>query len=63
MPNFYSEAWRYTGDFSRRERFKNAFPGLGIATAAFTAYCAIEWLFFPSEHHGHEEEGHGEKHH
>lgn len=50
-----SEAWRYTGPFSRWNRFKGLFPGLGIATVAFTAYCAYEHFFLKDEHHG---EGH-----
>ncbi|KAL8916727.1 MAG: hypothetical protein Q9172_006182 [Xanthocarpia lactea] len=33
------EEWRYTGPFTRWNRFKGAFPGLGIATVAFTFYC------------------------
>jgi NADH dehydrogenase (ubiquinone) 1 beta subcomplex subunit 3 len=56
-----SEAWRYTGQFSRFNRFKNAFPGLGIASVAFAGYCAYEYLFIKDEHH--HAEGHGEQHH
>ncbi|KAJ4304159.1 hypothetical protein N0V88_001769 [Collariella sp. IMI 366227] len=52
-----SEAWRYTGRFSRFNRFKNSFPGLGIATVAFAGYCAYEHFFMKEEHH------HGEEHH
>ncbi|KAI1395805.1 NADH-ubiquinone oxidoreductase B12 subunit family-domain-containing protein [Hypoxylon fuscum] len=55
-----AEAWRYTGQFSRWNRFKGAFPGLGIATVAFAAYLGYEQLFLKDEHHG---EGHGEEHH
>ncbi|KAI8962460.1 NADH-ubiquinone oxidoreductase B12 subunit family-domain-containing protein [Daldinia sp. FL1419] len=56
-----AEAWRYTGQFTRWNRFKNAFPGLGIATVAFVAYLGFEKLFLGGdEHHG---EGHGETHH
>ena len=51
------EAWRYTGQFSRFNRLKNAFPGLGIATVAFAAYCGYEYFFVKDEHH------HGEEHH
>lgn len=60
----YREAWRYTGPFTRYNRFKGAFPGLGIATVAFTAYCAYEYLFLSSSgnQHGHTEAGHGEAH-
>jgi hypothetical protein len=53
----YSEAWRYTGQFTRFNRFKRAFPGLGIATVAFAGYCAYEHFFTPPEHHS---TGHGE---
>ncbi|KAK3940364.1 putative nadh:ubiquinone oxidoreductase [Diplogelasinospora grovesii] len=57
-----AEAWRYTGIFSRRNRFKNAFPGLGIATVAFAAYCAYEHFFMKNDHHGHgDDHGHGGK--
>lgn len=56
----HSESWRYKGLFSRWSRFKAAFPGLGIATVAFTAYCGYEYLFLKDEHH---DEGHGEAHH
>ena len=52
------EAWRYTGPFTRYNRFKGVFPGLGTATVAFAAYCAYEALFMKDEHHGHEA-GHG----
>ncbi|KAK1756031.1 putative nadh:ubiquinone oxidoreductase [Echria macrotheca] len=57
-----AEAWRYIGRFSRFNRFKNAFPGLGIATVAFAGYCAYEYMFLKDEHHGHGAE-HGEGHH
>ncbi|PBP19889.1 hypothetical protein BUE80_DR009265 [Diplocarpon rosae] len=55
------EAWRYTGPFTRANRFKNSFPGLGIATVAFAAYCGYEY-FFLTDDHGHGD-GHGEGHH
>lgn len=48
-----SEAWRHTGIFSRWNRFKNALPGLGIATVAFTAYCFYEHFFLQDSHHHH----------
>jgi NADH dehydrogenase (ubiquinone) 1 beta subcomplex subunit 3 len=48
---FYSEAWRYTGRFSRFNRFKSAFPGLGIATVAFAGYCLYEHFFMTEKHH------------
>ncbi|PHH76708.1 hypothetical protein CDD80_1305 [Ophiocordyceps camponoti-rufipedis] len=55
-----AEAWRYQGTFTRWNRFKNATPGLGIATVAFTIYCVYEHYFLESEHHdqSHAEEGH-----
>ncbi|KAI1661916.1 NADH-ubiquinone oxidoreductase B12 subunit family-domain-containing protein [Daldinia decipiens] len=55
-----AETWRYMGQFTRWNRFKNAFPGLGIATVAFVAYLGFEKLFLKDEHH---EDGHGEGHH
>ncbi|KAJ5089222.1 hypothetical protein N7532_007906 [Penicillium argentinense] len=57
-----NEAWRYTGPFSRWNRFKGLFPGLGIATVAFTAYCAYEHFFLKDDHH-HGDGHHGEAHH
>ncbi|PWW78085.1 hypothetical protein C7212DRAFT_183357, partial [Tuber magnatum] len=47
-----AETWRYTGPFTRWNRFKGAFPGLGIATVAFAAYCAYEAVFLKDEHNG-----------
>lgn len=55
-----SEAWRYTGPFTRWNRFKGAFPGLGIATVAFTVYVVYEQIFLKDDHHS---SGHGEEHH
>lgn len=52
-----SEAWRYTGPFSRWNRFKGGFPGLGIATVAFAGYCAWEHFFEKNHHH------HAQAHH
>ncbi|KAF2756224.1 hypothetical protein EJ05DRAFT_478235 [Pseudovirgaria hyperparasitica] len=48
------EAWRYTGPFSTRNRFRRAFPGLGIATVAFAGYLVFEAVFLKEEHHGHD---------
>lgn len=57
----HREAWRYTGPFTRRNRFKNAFPGFGIAAAAFAGFLVYEQIFLTKSHgHG---EGHGEGHH
>ncbi|KAH7037746.1 NADH-ubiquinone oxidoreductase B12 subunit family-domain-containing protein [Microdochium trichocladiopsis] len=53
-----AEAWRYTGQFSRWQRFNRAFPGLGIATVAFAGYLAYEQLTAKDDHHGHGEEHH-----
>ena len=47
--------------FSRWNRFKGAFPGLGIATVAFVAYLGYEQMFLKDEHH--HGDGHGEGHH
>ena len=51
IPILNSEAWRYTGPFSRFNRYKRMFPGLGIATVAFTGYCVYEAMFLQDEHH------------
>lgn len=59
----YSEAWRYTGPFSRWNRFKGGLPGLGIATVAFAAYCGYEYMFLKDDHHGHSDAHKGEDHH
>ena len=59
----HREQWRYIGPFTRWNRFKGSFPGLGIATVAFAAYCGYEYLFMKDEHHAHAEDGHGEGHH
>ncbi|GAM86643.1 hypothetical protein ANO11243_046590 [Dothideomycetidae sp. 11243] len=57
------EAWRYTGPFTRFQRFRGAFPGLGIATVAFAGYLAYEAVFLKDDHaHGHED-SHGGGHH
>ncbi|KAH7116993.1 NADH-ubiquinone oxidoreductase B12 subunit family-domain-containing protein [Dendryphion nanum] len=59
-----AEAWRYTGPFTRFNRFKKALPGLGTASVAFAVYLAYEHFFLKEEHghHGadahHDEKGH-----
>jgi NADH dehydrogenase (ubiquinone) 1 beta subcomplex subunit 3 len=58
---FRRETWRYTGPFTRWNRFKGAFPGLGIATVAFAGYLVYEAIFLRKPH-GHAE-GHSEEHH
>ncbi|KAK3295658.1 uncharacterized protein B0H64DRAFT_395892 [Chaetomium fimeti] len=55
-----AEAWRYTGRFTRFNRFKNSFPGLGIATVAFAGYCLYEHFFLQDDHH---HGGSSEEHH
>ncbi|CAM0140587.1 hypothetical protein VKS41_006607 [Umbelopsis sp. WA50703] len=45
------EAWRKSPIFSNRAMVRNMFPGLGIATVAFTIYCGYEWAFGKKEHH------------
>ena len=45
------DAWRYQGQFTRYNRFKNAFPGFGIALGAFTLYVAYEQMFLKDKHH------------
>ncbi|EJT81961.1 hypothetical protein GGTG_01935 [Gaeumannomyces tritici R3-111a-1] len=52
-----AETWRYKGQFSRWNRFRGSFPGLGIATVAFAAYCAYEHFVLADDHH-HADEGH-----
>ncbi|RKP10569.1 NADH dehydrogenase 1 beta subcomplex subunit 3 [Thamnocephalis sphaerospora] len=37
------EAWRKHPVFSRTAQLRASFPGLGIATVAFAAYCGVEW--------------------
>ncbi|KAH6624587.1 NADH-ubiquinone oxidoreductase B12 subunit family-domain-containing protein [Chaetomium sp. MPI-SDFR-AT-0129] len=55
-----NEAWRYTGRFSRWNRFRRALPGFGTASVAFAVYLAYEHFFLEEEHHGEHGEGHGE---
>jgi NADH dehydrogenase (ubiquinone) 1 beta subcomplex subunit 3 len=57
-----SEAWRYNGPFTRFNRFRGSFPGLGIATVAFAAYCTYEY-FFLSDHHAGDGHGHTDGRH
>ncbi|KAI8584712.1 hypothetical protein K450DRAFT_217639 [Umbelopsis ramanniana AG] len=45
------EAWRKNPIFSNRAMVRNMFPGLGIATVAFTIYCGYDWAFGKKEHH------------
>ncbi|KAK4893163.1 hypothetical protein LTS10_009896 [Elasticomyces elasticus] len=48
-----NEAWRYTGPFTRGNRFRGAFPGFGIAVVAFAGYMAYEQVFLTSSHDTH----------
>ena len=60
--SFSREAWRYTGPFTRWNRFKGAFPGLGIATVAFAGYLIYEAVFLNKPHGGHAEKDSEEQH-
>ena len=51
-----SEQWRYTGPFTRFNRFKGSFPGLGIATVAFGVYLAAEQAGLLKDEGGHHTE-------
>ncbi|EMS24288.1 NADH:ubiquinone oxidoreductase, B12 subunit [Rhodotorula toruloides NP11] len=51
------EAWRKHPIFSTRARFRNIFPGFGIAVVAFAAYVAYD------ETVGAAKKGHGTEHH
>lgn len=55
-----SEAWRYTGPFTRWNRLKGMFPGFGIAAVAFAGYLVYEQVAMAPSQHGH---GEGEGHH
>lgn len=46
------DAWRYQGQFTRYNRFKNVFPGFGIGLGAFVLYVGYEQLT-KTEDHGH----------
>ena len=56
-----SEAWKSEGMYTRRNRFSNAFPGLGIAMVAFAGYCLYDYMFADDGHHGHGD-SHGDAH-
>lgn len=48
-----SEAWRYSGPFTRFNRFKGSLPGLGIGAGAFGIYLVVDALFLKDDHaHG-----------
>ncbi|KAF2861948.1 hypothetical protein K470DRAFT_229598 [Piedraia hortae CBS 480.64] len=52
-----AEAWRYTGPFTRMNRFRGLFPGFGIASVAFAGYLVYEGLYMDDPHE------HGKDHH
>ena len=56
------ERWRYTGPFTRFNRFRGTFPGFGIAAIAFATYCGFEYLFLKDDHHDQHGASHGAKH-
>ncbi|KAI9762666.1 MAG: hypothetical protein M4579_000284 [Chaenotheca gracillima] len=58
-----AEHWRYTGPFTRFNRLRGSFPGLGIATVAFAAYCGYEYVFLKDDHSGHGSAEHSEAQH
>lgn len=41
-PWFKRDEWRYSEFFSAKNRLRNAFPGLGIATVALGSYIAYD---------------------
>lgn len=45
------EAWRKHPIFSKGANFRTMFPGLGIATVAFIAYCGYEAVFLKDKKH------------
>ncbi|KAI8981729.1 NADH dehydrogenase 1 beta subcomplex subunit 3 [Mycotypha africana] len=45
------EAWRKHPIFSKTSNFRAMFPGLGIATVAFAAYCTYEHFFMDKKSH------------
>lgn len=45
------EAWRKHPIFSKSANVRSMFPGLGIATVAFIAYCGYEQMFLKNKHH------------
>ncbi|KAL8824792.1 MAG: hypothetical protein Q9191_004816 [Dirinaria sp. TL-2023a] len=60
--SLHREQWRYTGPFTRLNRFRGTFPGFGTAAVAFAVYCGYEYLFLKDEHHEHAEGGHSKGH-
>lgn len=55
------DTWRYHSIFDIRNQTRLAFPGLGLGSAAFAVYCAVEYLLGSGDdHHGHGH-GHGEE--
>lgn len=49
---YYRDAWRYQGVFSKASRAKGLFPGFYIGLGAFVAYSIYEDYLAPKpEHH------------
>lgn len=42
-PWFKREAWRWDPFFSKQNIFRNSFPGLGVAAAAFSIYLIYDF--------------------
>ncbi|RKP15479.1 hypothetical protein BJ684DRAFT_2384, partial [Piptocephalis cylindrospora] len=47
------ESWRRHPVFSFKNQVRNLFPGLGIATVAFAAYCTWEHFSQQNDHSSH----------
>ncbi|GAA5797001.1 NADH-ubiquinone oxidoreductase B12 subunit family-domain-containing protein [Helicostylum pulchrum] len=45
------EAWRKSPIFSKTSNIRTMFPGLGIATVAFAAYCTYEHFVLDKKSH------------
>ncbi|VEU23764.1 DEKNAAC104877 [Brettanomyces naardenensis] len=43
------DAWRYQGVFAKGQRFRGAFPGIGIGFVAFLAYSIYEDYVVPKQ--------------
>ncbi|KAI7867744.1 NADH-ubiquinone oxidoreductase B12 subunit family-domain-containing protein [Spinellus fusiger] len=45
------EAWRRHSFFVKTNSVRSIFPGLGLATVAFAAYCGYEAIFLKDKKH------------
>ncbi|KAI8871531.1 hypothetical protein GQ42DRAFT_93466 [Ramicandelaber brevisporus] len=45
-----ADVWRNHSFFGFRNNLRGMFPGLGIATVIFTAYCVGEYLYDKTQH-------------